>query len=116
MILVPSGDTRGSRLCALGALSRVSAVRLVPSAFDRHTFRVILTLAESLPSSLRADSNTTFDPSGDHCGARLYEFIAVVLVMILSPVPSAFTRQMLDVPLGLGASLPSSLRVDWKTI
>src|SRR2546425_3697170 len=68
-------------------------------------------LAASLPSSLRLDSKTTRVPSGDHCGEALPAKPAVALVKAVSPVPSAFTPQMLDVPFPLPASLPSSLRL-----
>src|SRR5215472_9948362 len=72
-------------------------------------------LTASVPSSVRDESKTTLAPSGDHCGSKLSAPMAVVLVIGARPLPSVFTRQMLDVPFGPTASVPSSLRLEWKT-
>src|SRR5215813_1631332 len=94
------------------AVILVSGVSPVPSVFTRQMLEAWLAFGASVPSSLREDRKTTLEPSGDHCGRPLPAPLAVALVMGLKPVPSAFTRQMLEVP---GVSVPSTLRVDAKT-
>jgi len=64
---------------------------------------------------LREESNTIFVPSGDHTGSSESALAAVALVRRRRLVPSAFTRQMFRVRLLFAASVPSSLRLEWKT-
>jgi len=69
MILVASPDHSGSKLPAFAAVRAVRGVRPEPSAFVRQMLEVLLLLGASLPSSLRDEAKTIFEPSGDHRGS-----------------------------------------------
>src|SRR5215467_13086796 len=97
------------------AVILVSGVSPVPSVFTRQMLEAPLAFGASVPSSLRKDTKTILEPSGDHWGSKLSAPLAVALVMGLKPVPSAFTRQMLEGKSAFGVSVPSRLRLDSKT-
>src|SRR5215472_7149594 len=71
-ILLPSGDQTGlASNDAMLAVSLVSGVGLVPSAFITQTFWVAWVLRASLPSRARFDANAILLPSGDQAGPLL---------------------------------------------
>ncbi len=113
-ILEPSGDHCGATLSAWYAVASVSGVRPVPLALMRQMLKAAF--GASVPSSLREELKIILEPSGDHCGIQPPAPFAMALVSGVRPVPSALARQIFLVRLTLGASVPSRLRVEVKTI
>src|SRR5260370_40996969 len=115
-ILLPSGDHSGKTLLAFLLISLVSGAAPDPSAFIIQIFEVEALFAASLPSRARDESKAILLPSGDHTASELSAPKAVSLVSGVTPEPSAFMTQMLNVELVFTASLPSNARRDVNVI
>src|SRR6185437_15539794 len=109
-ILLPFGDHAGEKLSLLEAVSFVSGVAPVPSAFTTQMLEVKFVLAAFEPSRAPSEATAMRLPSGDHAGCTTSVPVKANFVMGADPLPSGFTTQTLSLFGPLLASLPSRAR------